>query len=313
MVVPAPSTGSAPALINDRRTGSAEAVPQAISLLGQPLFPPVLPAQAQASREAQLYEAQVEYDRDPHDEEAIIWLGRRKAYLGEYRAAIDCFSNGLALDPASYRLLRHRGHRYITLRQFDDAIDDLSRAASIIEAANIADEVEPDGQPNDRNIPTGTSHTNIYYHLGLALYLQGEFVDAAEAYRRCLAYSHNNDMRVAATYWLYLALARSGQTQAAGAVLGSITPEMAIIENHSYHQLLLVFKGEVEPEALVAGDGVGGDVSIDIATIGYGLGARELLQGRVAQAQARFREVVAQTNWAAFGHIAAEAELAAMR
>src|ERR1700741_5254182 len=89
--------------------------PQAWSLLGEPLFAPDLPADVRARREQQLYEAQIVYDRDPHDEDAIIWLGRRQAYLGDYRAAIDTFSNGLAIMPASVLLLRHRGHRYITL------------------------------------------------------------------------------------------------------------------------------------------------------------------------------------------------------
>ena len=35
--------------------------------------------------------------------------------------------------------------------------------------------IEPDGQPNARNIPTSTLNSNIYYHLGLAQYLKGEF------------------------------------------------------------------------------------------------------------------------------------------
>ncbi len=313
LIAPVPESHGAPAWAANGNSNGGGRQPQAVSLLGQPLYAPALAEDVRAKREEQLYEAQITYDRDPHDEEAIIWLGRRQAYLGEYRAAIDTFSNGLAIDAASYKLLRHRGHRYITVREFDSAIDDLSGAAAIIEAGAIADEVEPDGQPNDRNIPTSTSHTNIYYHLGLALYLQGEFVDAAEAYRKCLEYSMNDDMRVAATYWLYLSLMRAGRSDEASAMLITITPSMEVIENDSYWQLLLVFKGEVMAESLTPGDGVGGDVSIDLATIGYGLGVRELLHGNETTAEKRFREVVEKTNWAAFGHIAAEAELAGMQ
>src|SRR5688572_22622043 len=92
--------------------------PQAISLLGRPLYPPALSPEVRSTREQDLYEAQLAYDHDLHDETAIIWLGRRQAYLGEYRAAIDTFSNGLAILPESVRLLRHRGHRFITLREF---------------------------------------------------------------------------------------------------------------------------------------------------------------------------------------------------
>jgi len=155
--------------------------PQATSLLGTPLYPPALSQEVSHAREQDLYEAQLAYDHDLHDETAIIWLGRRQAYLGEYRAAIDTFSNGLAILPESVRLLRHRGHRYITLREFDKAIADLSRALELIDAGAIPDEIEPDGQPNARNIPTSTLHTNIFYHLGLAHYLRGEWEAAASA------------------------------------------------------------------------------------------------------------------------------------
>src|SRR5262245_242379 len=80
---------------------------QAISLLGKPLYSPSLAPEVRDAREQDLYEAQLAYDHDLHDETAIIWLGRRQAYLGEYRAAIDTFSNGLAILPDSVRLLRH--------------------------------------------------------------------------------------------------------------------------------------------------------------------------------------------------------------
>ena len=37
------------------------------------------------------------------------------------------------------------------------------------------DEVEPDGAPNARGIPRSTLQSNIWYHLGLAQYLAGDF------------------------------------------------------------------------------------------------------------------------------------------
>lgn len=284
------------------------AQPQAISLLGQPLYPPPLPAEVLSRRQEQLYLAQAEYDRDLHDETAIIWLGRRQAYLGQYREAIDTFSNGLAILPESYRLLRHRGHRFITVREFDKAIADLTRAAELVQ--ELDDEVEPDGQPNALNIPTSTTNTNIYYHLGLAHYLKGDWREAAAAYQTCIDLAANDDMRVAATYWLYLSLMRVGDTAGAKLLLTTIDPDMEIIENTSYLQLLLVYQGSLDSRALRPAPGAANDATIDIATIGYGLGMRDVFAGRSAEAERQFREVLADSNWAAFGHIAAEAELA---
>ena len=76
------------------------------------------------------------------------------------------------------RFYRHRGHRYISVRRFDEAAADLARAAELSEG--VPDVVGEDGAPNAAGIPRSTSHSNIWYHLGLAYYLQGEFERAAE-------------------------------------------------------------------------------------------------------------------------------------
>ncbi len=212
--------------------------------------------------------------------------------------------------PDSPRLLRHRGHRYITTRQLSEAFADLSRAAGLIESA--PDEIEPDGLPNSLNIPTGTTQTNIFYHLGLVLYLRGDFEAALGAYRRCLDRSTNDDMRCATTYWLYLTLRRLGRDGEAGSALEPITADARIIENFAYHRLLLLYKGEMTVGEVMARGGPESAVgpAIDDATIGYGVGAWHLVNGRPESADRIFRQIVAQPGWAAFGHLAAEVELA---
>ncbi|MCA9299888.1 MAG: tetratricopeptide repeat protein, partial [Phycisphaerales bacterium] len=100
-----------------------------------------------ARLEANLDEAWRAHDADPSDEMATIWLGRRLAYLGRYDEAIRTFTAGLEDHPDSYRLLRHRGHRYLTTRRFDEAVADLERARGLIEG--VPDAVEPDGAPNE--------------------------------------------------------------------------------------------------------------------------------------------------------------------
>ena len=88
--------------------------------------------------------------------------------------------------------------------------------------ANVEDEVEPDGLPNARGVPTSTLKTNVWYHLGLTHYLRGDYQRAASAYRECLRYSTNPDMDVAATHWLYMTLQRLGSADEATAVLARI-------------------------------------------------------------------------------------------
>jgi hypothetical protein len=277
--------------------------PEAVSLGGDPLFPPPLSGEARAEREAELEAARRTYDRDPTDVDAIIWLGRRTAYLGRYRDAIEIYSRGLRQHPDDPRLLRHRGHRFITTRHFALAHADLQRASQLI--AGLPDQVEPDGLPNDRNVPTSTLHSNIWYHLGLVRYLTLDFEGAAEAYRRCLGVSKNPDMQCATSHWYYMTLRHLGREEEAAMLLEPITAELDVIENRGYHRLLLMYKGELEPEELL---GDGGD-DIQSATVAYGVGNWYLLTGREDEAVQLFEKIVAGPQWPAFGHIAAEVEL----
>jgi len=285
----------------------AQTAPQGTSLLGKPLIP-AAPAEAARERlDANLAAAREQYNKNPNDADAIIWLGRRLAYLGRYRDAIATFTEGMQKHPTDARMYRHRGHRYLTVRELDKATADFSKAAELI--AGKPDEIEPDGQPNAKNIPTSTLNTNIFYHLGLAHYLRGEFGPALKAYRECLRFSKNPDMLVATTHWLYMTLRRLDRPGEARQALEPISADMEIIENTSYHRLLMLYKGTEKADALASSLAAG---SLDAVTIGYGLGNWHLYNGRRDQAMMTFRQIVEgnEAQWPAFGYLAAEAELA---
>ena len=145
-------------------------------------------------------------------------------------------------------MYRHRGHRWISVRRFDRAIEDLSHAAALVEGK--PDEVEPDGQPNERGIPTSTLQSNIHYHLALAHYLKGDFEAALKSYEDYFAVTTNADQLVAISHWWYMALRRLGRDEEAAVVLEPVTAELDVIENTSYHRLLLMYKGEIEADEL---------------------------------------------------------------
>lgn len=266
------------------------------------IVPPPMSAQTRKTREEDLARARRMYELSPDSAEAILWLGRRTAYLGRYSEAIEIFTEGIRKHPGDARMYRHRGHRFITTRRFDDAIRDLEHAAELVRGK--PDEVEPDGQPNARNIPIGSLQTNIYYHLGLAYYLKGDYERAVTAYRRCNEMSTNADRLVSTSYWLYLSLRRLGRQQEAEKVLEPIGTSMDIIENVAYHKLLLMFSGDIAPEELQAQD----PNTTDGATIFYGIGAWHFVNAEPEKARPLWEKVLAGTQWASFGYIAAEAE-----
>jgi tetratricopeptide (TPR) repeat protein len=278
---------------------------EAISFRGDTLRATPLSAETRARYERQLAEARAAYERAPNDADSIVWLGRRLAYLGRFRDAIDVYSRGIALHPDNPWLYRHRGHRYISTRQLDRAIADLDRAAQLV--AGKPDQVEPDGQPNAQNLPIGTLHSNIDYHLALAHYLKGDYTRALPIYRRELANARNDDRRVSIAYWNYLALRKLGRDAEAAAVLAPIDASLRVIENDAYKNMLLMFKGEIGPDSLLRS--APDRASTQYATLGYGVASWYLLTGRREDGVRLLREIVASGNWPAFGFIAAEADL----
>lgn len=292
LIVSASTVALVAPLLGQQQTPSPRQ-PEATSLSGVPLYPPD-PIPNRAKLEADLADA-------------MIAVGRRHAYLWRYQEAIDAFTRGIASFPDDARMYRHRGHRYITTRKFDLARRDLEHAATLIRGT--ADQVEPDGAPNPSGIPRSTTHFNIWYHLALTYYLQGDYAKALEAYRACMAVSKNDDAVVATTDWTWMTLMRLGKKDEAATLLARITPKMEILENGAYHRRLLMYKGAEKPEALL--DPAGADATT-VATQGYGVGNYYLVTGDTARARQVFERVTSGSGWNAFGYIAAEADLARM-
>ena len=267
---------------------------------------PQLSDETRRDFEAKLNEARKEFEKDPKSADRIIWLGRRTAYLGRYKEAIDVFTEGIKRSPSDARMYRHRGHRFITLRCFDDAITDLEKASKLIKGKR--DQFEPDGLPNAYNIPTSTLHSNIWYHLGLAYYLKQDFNRALEAYRQAEKVSTNADMLVATTHWLYMTLRRLGHEDEARKKAAAIKDDFEIIENTDYYKLIAVYKGKVTAEKLLQEINRPAE-SLSNATVGYGLGNWFLYNGQPDEASKVFRQITGGNQWASFGYIAAESEL----
>jgi len=273
---------------------------QAVSLQGEPLFP----AEPDAGTLANLAAARADYEQDPDQADNIIWYGRRIAYAGDYRRAIELFSEGIDKFPADPRFYRHRGHRYLSIREFDRAIADFERAAELM--AGLPLEIEPDGLPNAQNIPLTTTQGNVWYHLGLAYYLKQDWPRALAAFRNGYNLGGNDDNLVSTGHWIYMILRRMGNTEEAAEALREISADMNIIENQSYHELCLLYRGELAIDQLMAANG--DDPSN--AAVAYGLANYYYYNGDRERSDDLLRRIVAGSSWSAFGYIAAEVDLA---
>ena len=276
-----------------------------VPIVGIALLGFALPLSAQTATEPpELRAARAAWQRHPSNADSIIWYGRRVGYTGAFAEAVAIFTEGLRLHPDEPRLLRHRGHRYISLRDFPKAVADLERARRVV--AGKPDEVEPDGQPNARGIPTSTLHSNIRYHLALAYFVTGDFAKALPIWADDARVAPNVDQRVAATYWWVLTLAHLDRHAEAKAELAKVRADWDVIENGSYHRLLLWMKGELPEEQILGGS----PSALERQTVGNGVGQWHAAHSRAAEARKAWESVLATGPSAAFGYIAAEQGLA---
>ncbi len=288
-------------LAGDRDSNILSPVPegaQALSLFDEPLFSSV-PGESTLEK---YNVAKAEYEAQPNDADKLIWFGRWTAYKGDFRESIRIYSEGIRKFPEDARIYRHRGHRYISIREFDRAIQDFEKAVSLI--ADTKDQIEPDGRPNEQNIPISSLHTNIWYHLGLAYYLKHDLDNALRVYRKRIEVSQNDDNLVSTIHWLYMILRLLGREEEAIQALEPIHEDMNIIENMAYQKLCLYYKGELSEEDIFEKD----SSESANAAVEYGVANNYFYNGDKARAQDIYERILKSKGWASFGYIAAEAD-----
>jgi len=273
--------------------------------MGEKLPTKDLDPQTLKLREKNLVDAFFQFQDNPDSLALLIWYGRRLAYLGKYVEAIQTYSDGLKLFPDSYHLRRHRGHRYISTRQVDKAINDLEEAKVLSEKAE--NQVEPDGIPNKLDQPLSNDQFNIWYHLGLAYYLNGRFDKALLSYIQCQEYSDNHDLKVATTYWQYLTYQKLGNAEQASKLISAFDSNIELIENEAYLSLLKLYKGELSSKILI-GEATNENNLLN-PTLSYGIGCYYQHRNEFDKANEIFLRVLESPHWDAFGYIASEAEL----
>jgi tetratricopeptide (TPR) repeat protein len=261
-----------------------------------------IPAPSEAAL-ANYTAAKKEHEANPKDVESLIWYGRRTAYLGQYQEAIAIYTEGISNFPQDARLYRHRGHRYISIREYDKAIADFEKAATLIQGT--ADQIEPDGLPNAQNIPLSSLHSNVWYHLGLAYYLTHQYEKAYQAYLKCRDSGSNYDNIVSSTHWLFMIQQRLENPKKADSLLAPIQREGMVIENQAYADLCGMYKGWISADSLAAKGA--GSPSQD--AMRYGLANWHLYHGDTARARQLMEGLMEEKAFTSFGYLAAESDL----
>lgn len=222
---------------------------------------------------------------DPRNIQRIIQLGVAQSGARQFREAIATFNRGLAIEPDNALLLRWRGHRYLSVREFDRALDDLTRGSRL-----------------DSTI------YGIWYHLGIVRFAGTDFGGAADAFSRAQRMAPDSGELAGATDWLWMSLMRAGRAAEAQAMLARRPDSVAA--GNAYTRRLKLYRGEIQPdEVMTAAD----TADVQVATLSYGVGNWYLLRGDTAHAREWFRRSVQSGGWPAFGFIMSEIELRRLR
>jgi len=291
-----------------RRSPSVEppAGPEAISLLGVPLH-------AIRDSAGLIARADAELADTPDNLTAIINAGIARAAARRFNSAIEMFTRGIEKFPNEARLYRFRGHRYLSLRRFDDAVRDLEHAVSL-----------------------DSTNYDITYQLALAYYLTRRYADAAAAIDKCMAFAENpkwqaveearinpiwyrscmslktdDDGRVAMLDWQYRSLRRAGKHADARRLARGIREGWKVRDNAPYYRALLFYRGIRDETSTLDSLSARGELSF--VTGAYGVANWHLMEGDTTRARALFERIIGGDQWPAFGFIAAEVDLARMR
>ena len=221
---------------------------------------------------------------DPRNVGRFIQLGVAQSGARQMREAVQTFTRALAIAPNDPMLYRWRGHRNLSVRNFDGAMADLTRGYGL-----------------------DSTNYGILYHLGVLRFVRGDFNAAADAFARAQPRAPDGGELAGATDWLWMSLQRAGRAAEAAAMLAR-RPDTLPASN-AYVKRLRMYRGEIGPDALFAPSDTG---DVDVATLSFGLGNWYLVKGDTARAREQFRRSIASRGWPAFGFIASEAELARM-
>ena len=222
---------------------------------------------------------------DPRTIQRYIDLGVAQAGARQMQEAVQTFTRALAVAPNDPMLYRWRGHRNLSVRNFDAAMADLTRGYAL------------------DSLNYGT-----LYHLGVLRFVRGDFNAAADAFRRAQPHAPDAGELAGSTDWLWMSLQRAGRAAEASAMLARHPDSLATTV--AYARRLRMYRGEIAPEALITPADTG---DVDLATLSFGLGNYYLVKGDTTRARAQFQRSITSGGWPAFGFIASEAELVRLR
>jgi Tfp pilus assembly protein PilF len=227
--------------------------------------------------------AQAALAADPKNVDKVIALGVAQSGARQFREAIATFTKGLEFAPNNAMLYRWRGHRHLSVREFDKADADLTRCLAI--------------DPNNYG---------CLYHLGIVNFVRGDFNRAVDLFTRAQPRAPDAGELAGSTDWLWMSMMRAGKRNEAAAMLARRPDSLKAAPGYAYVTRLKLYRGEITPGQVFS---PADTADVQVATLSYGLGNWYLVRGDTASAKQWFDRAVKSGGWPGFGFIVSEVEL----
>lgn len=158
----------------------------------------------------------------PQTYENLLELADALCWQLRFREAIDTLTQAVKLEPERMEAYRKRGPKYLDTLQFERALADYTRCEQ-------ADGVSVMSR----------------YRIGMAHYLMWDFDTAIAAFAESLAIApQDDDMYIAALYWLVLSQLRAGKTDEAQKTLRQhYRPDMYVGHHTAYEKAMRAAAG----------------------------------------------------------------------
>lgn len=246
-----------------------------------------------------------QYESDPVALELGTSVGRQLVDMGHFREALSWYTKEIEKNPKYFPNYRHRGELYYRLQKMDSARIDLEKAKNM--ALNEPNMIEYGINATSKNTPVYNSHFNVFYYLGLVHFLEGEYEMASRTFGYATNYAENPDLKSITTFWLALTLKKLGKEGETSRVIENVEPEMRIIENHAYHDLVIMFQGfksmkDIQDKYALA------PLKQSI-TADFGVAMWLLFDGQTEEAKQLLEKVVEHKYWIADVYPIAQKEL----
>lgn len=261
-----------------------------VSLLGDTLLP-------QGGNDSLLLALDAQLAADSNNLQLLHARGRGLDDAWRYPEAIRVYSRCIRLDPVNPLFYRRRGHRYLSTRQFDKAITDLEVAKTLF--------ADPDTSWRKGwadQVPR--LEFEIYYHLGLAYFLTGDYEEARQAYTQCYSVAADQASKVSSGYWLASCLLRLDRPRDLVLFLYTFPTSWKLTTNRTYYNLLMLFKGVISEQEMLRPERYD---RFEIAAFGVA-NWRAFREGRQG-AMEMYRQTLTDSHWPGFGYIGAEVEV----